>query len=83
MPGTVLTEVNMVHTIALDPAELGSTVPAAHNERSHEAMQSDPGWDPMDEMQDPLLILMRYDEYAARDALQRLFESGQLECLGG
>jgi hypothetical protein len=26
---------------------------------------------------------MRYDEYVARDALQRLFESGQLECLGG
>ena len=35
----------------------------------------------MDEAQDLQLIQMRYDEYLAHEALQRLFESGQLEFL--
>ena len=36
---------------------------------------------PMAEAQDLQLIQMRYDEYVARNSLQRLFESGQLELL--
>jgi hypothetical protein len=72
----------MGHTIALGPAKLGPGVPAKLAERSHEAAQLDPEAGLMDEAQDLLLILTRYDEYMAQDALQKLFESGQLECLG-
>jgi hypothetical protein len=78
----ILTEVDMGHTIALGPAKLGPAVPATLAERSHEAAQLDPEAGRMDDAQDPFLILMRYDEYIAQDALQKLFESGQLTCLG-
>jgi hypothetical protein len=73
----------MVHAIALDPAEFGPTAPTALTERSRQSTQLDSGPGPTDEVQDLLLIQMRYDEYVARDDLQRLFESGQLACLGG
>ena len=32
---------------------------------------------------EPFLIQIRYDEHLAQQALRELFESGELECLGG
>ena len=76
-------ETDMVYVVEFDPAELAATAPAALTECSCQPARSDLEAGPADDMEDPLLIQIRYDEHAARDALQQLFANGQLECLGG
>jgi hypothetical protein len=63
-------------------ADAADTQPAALTRRSVQSTQFGPGAGPTDEPPDQLLIQMHYDEHVAQRDLQRLFESGQLECLG-
>jgi hypothetical protein len=87
----------MVHATAIGPPDRGvigiplevprcadasGTQPTQLTEGSLQSRQFVSGAGHTDEAPDPVLIQLRYDDYVAQHALQTLFESGQLECMG-